>query len=116
MILGDNWRMPTDADFRELLDNCTSVWTTLNGVNGLLFTSNVNGKTLFLPATGFYRDTSLINRGSSGNYWASTYNSATNAESFNFNSSSVTPQNPSARRNGFSIRAVKEPTRDGGDV
>ncbi|MBQ2195316.1 MAG: hypothetical protein II407_00065, partial [Prevotella sp.] len=29
---GGNWCMPTYEDFEELNDNCTSEWTTLNGV------------------------------------------------------------------------------------
>lgn len=104
--LGAPWRMPTADDFQELNDNCTSVWTTLNGVNGRLFTSNVNGNTLFIPAAGYYNGKSLSNRGSIGSYWSSTYISATNARSLYFNSSNVSPQSNDFRRSGFSVRAV----------
>lgn len=107
--LGAPWRMPTAAEFQELYDNCTYVWTTLNGVNGILFTSNVNGNTLFFPAAGFYNGTSLSNRGSRGGYWSSAYNSATSAHSLGFDSSSIDPQNDSGRRIGFSVRAVIDP-------
>ena len=105
--LGAPWRMPTAAEFQELYDNCTCVWTTLNGVNGRLFTSNVNGNTLFFPAAGYYNGTSLSSRGSHGYYWSSTYYSATNARYLVFNSSNVNPQNYSYRRSGFSVRAVQ---------
>lgn len=104
--LGEPWRMPTAAEFQELVDNCTSVWTTLNGIAGHLFTSNVNGNTLFFPAAGYYGGTSLISRGSLGNYWSSTYMSGTNARILYFNSSTCDPQNYSNRRYGFSVRAV----------
>ena len=104
--LGYPWRMPTAADFQELYDNCTCVWTTLNGVNGCLFTSNVNGNTLFLPAAGSYSGTSLYGRGSIGDYWSSTYNSATRAGGLSFDSSGVNPQGDYARRYGFPVRAV----------
>lgn len=104
--LGAPWRMPTAAEFQALYDNCTSEWTTLNGVNGLLFTSEVDGKTLFFPAAGYYDGTSLNNRGSSGDYWSSTYYSATSARNLNFNSSNVNPQYNFTRRCGFSVRAV----------
>lgn len=107
--LGEPWRMPTAAEFQELYDNCTVEWTTLNGVNGRLFTSNVNGNKLFLPAAGHCSGTSLNNRGSYGYYWSSTYSSATNARSLNFNSSNVSPQYNGSRRNGFSMRAVCPP-------
>lgn len=102
--------MPTAAEFQELYDNCTSVWTTLNGVNGRLFTSNVNGNTLFFPAAGHYDGTSLIRPDSDGLYWSSTYFSATNARYLVFNSMSVGPQNNSIRRYGFSVRAVASPS------
>lgn len=108
--LGAPWRMPTAAEFQELYDNCTCVWTTLNGVNGYLFTSNVNGNTLFFPAAGNYSGTSLINRGLVGFYWSSTYYSATAARALRLNSLAVTPQNIVNRRYGFSVRAVISPT------
>lgn len=105
--LGAPWRMPTEAEFQELINNCASVWTTLNGVNGRLFTSNVNGNQLFLPADGSYNGTSLGDRGTTGRYWSSTYNSVTNARFLYFNSSDVNPEGLSDRRYGFSVRAVR---------
>lgn len=108
-ILGEPWRMPTTAEFQELLNNCTHVWETINGVDGILFTSNLNGNTLFLPAAGYYNGTSLINRRSGGNYWSSTYDSESNARSLLFSSSNIFPQGNSVRRYGFSVRAVLQP-------
>lgn len=105
--LGDPWRMPTAAEFQELYDNCTCIWTTLNGVNGRLFTSNVNGNTLFFPAAGYCSGTSLGFRGSVGLYWSSTYNSASNARVLYFKSSDVNPQSSNNRTDGFPIRAVR---------
>ena len=102
--------MPTAAEFQELNDNCTSVWTTINGMNGRLFTSNVNGNKLFFPAAGFYNGTSLSYPGSSGLYWSSTYESVSNARVLNFSSSNISPQGSSDRRLGFCIRAVADPT------
>jgi hypothetical protein len=62
---------------------------------------------VFFPASGNYNGTSLNNRGSNGNYWSSSFNSATNAYNLNFNSSSVNPQNNNNRRNGFTVRPVQ---------
>lgn len=107
--LGAPWRMPTSDEFQELYDNCTHVWTTLNGVNGRLFTSNVNGKTLFFPAAGDYNGTTLNNRGSNGYCWSSTYFSPTNARNLGFDSSNVLPQSSNYRRLGFTVRAVMDP-------
>lgn len=48
---GEGWCMPTEEQWRELMENTTSNYATLNGVNGHLFTAS-NGKKLFLPAAG----------------------------------------------------------------
>ena len=68
---GGNWRMPTKAEQQELLDYCTSTWTTQNGVNGYKVTGP-NGNSIFLPAAGFRDGSSLSYAGSFGIYWSST--------------------------------------------
>ena len=71
---GGSWKMPTEAQFRELLNtaNCTKAWTTVNGVNGRLFTSVTNGNTLFIPAAGYAYNGSVSNVGSYGVVWGSS--------------------------------------------
>ena len=108
--LGGQWRMPTAAEFNELRENCTVLWTTLHGVAGRLFTSNINGSTIFLPAVGYYNGTSLRDHGTDGYYWSATYNSATIANNLSFNGSNVVPQNTNYRRSGFPVRAVLQPS------
>ena len=69
------WRMPSKSDFEELAANCTQRYTTYNGRNGYLFTSKINGKTIFLPATGYHQGTNTdYNSESSWRplYWTST--------------------------------------------
>ena len=107
-VKGGTWRMPTQYDFAELFNSAytTNEWTTVNGVNGRKITSKINGKTLFFPAAGIYNGTSLSSRGSSGNYWASSWISATNARLLYFHSSGVSPQGSNSRRYGFSLRGV----------
>ena len=46
---GGRWRMPTDAEWIELEENCTWTWTRLNGVNGCEVKSKTNGNSIFLP-------------------------------------------------------------------
>ena len=62
---GASWQMPTLEQCQELIDNCSSEWTTRNGVDGRVFTGP-NGGTIFLPAAG------VDNSGLDGYYWSST--------------------------------------------
>ena len=105
--MGSPCRLPTVGEFQELNSNCTSEWTDEDGVAGRRFTSNINGNSIFFPASGFYYGTTLYNRGSYGNYWSSSYISETDAYNMNFNSDGVNPANNSIRRYGFSVRAVQ---------
>lgn len=107
--LGSKWRLPSETDFVELFNSeyTTNAWTTVNGVAGRLVTSKANGNTLFFPAAGYYAGTSLGYRGSDGDYWSSTWISATDARGLYFGSGGVYPQNSYSRRLGFSVRAVQ---------
>ena len=68
---GEGWRMPTKEEFQELYNNTTVTWTQQNGVNGRLFTAD-NGNSLFLPAAGYRRYSSLYDTGIFGDYWSSS--------------------------------------------
>ena len=105
--MGSPCRMPTVGEFQELTNNCDSEWTDDDGVVGRRFTSRINGNSIFFPASGYYNGTSLINRGSIGYYWSSSYYSATNAYDLNCNSSNVNPAGNNLRRYGFTARAVQ---------
>ncbi|MBQ8694619.1 MAG: hypothetical protein IJ513_03145 [Bacteroidaceae bacterium] len=108
---GSTWRLPTKAEFDELLDedNCTWTWTTLDGVNGYRVTSKVNGKSIFLPAAGGRSGASLYNAGSLGNYWSSTpYGSNTSYAYFLFFDSGRHYTGLNDRFGGRSVRPVTE--------
>ena len=69
---GPSWRMPTLNQIQELCQNCTWLWTQVNGVNGRLLTGP-NGNTLFLPATGHCSSNGdIILGGSWGGIWSRT--------------------------------------------
>ena len=106
---GGDWRMPTYDDCTELINNTTGVWTSLNGMNGWMFTSNKNGNTLFLPAIGWRFGTSgpLENPGLSGNYWTSTPypSNASNTYHLYINGGGVNTGNY-GRCYGFGVRPV----------
>ena len=61
---------PSLEQVEALLYNCSSTWTTQNGVNGQKFTGP-NGGTIFLPAAGNHNSTGyLYNVGECGTYWS----------------------------------------------
>ena len=68
---GSTWRMPTEEEQQELLDNCEWQWTTQSGVDGYKVTGP-NGNHIFLPAAGYRRESSLFDAVSFGYYWSST--------------------------------------------
>lgn len=73
--LGGKWRMPTKAEYDELINNCQCDWVTYNGVSGRKFTSKIAGYTdkwIFLPAAGYRSYDSLLYVGSYGGYWSSS--------------------------------------------
>lgn len=75
--LGGKWRMHTDVEWKELLNNCTWTWTTQNEVYGCLLTSKKNGNTIFFPAAGCGDGTNLYSTDAPGYYWSAslhTYN------------------------------------------
>ena len=67
---GGEWRMPTEAEFSELMTNCTWTWSTLNGVNGYRISSKSNGNSVFLPAAGWHDEEILQEAGIQGEYWS----------------------------------------------
>ena len=69
ITLGGKYRMPTKEEAQILINNCTITEETVNGVNGWLFTSNINGNTLFFPSVGY-----AVERWYNGSsyYWTST--------------------------------------------
>ena len=109
VILGDNWRIPTDSEWSELRTNCTWITTTLNGVNGRLVTSKINGASIFLPAAGYRSYTNLSDVGSSGVYWSSSLYIEDSACSWAvYLESGKVTRDYAARFGGFSIRPIKK--------
>ena len=101
-----NWRLPSNEEAAELIDNCTWSWTTRNGVKGYKVTGP-SGNFIFLPANGMRSGTSLSDAGSKGNYWSSSLSAdgAYFASSPFFNQSEVQSGN-NYRYLGLGVRPV----------
>lgn len=67
------WRMPTQADFEELIENCDMEWVTVHKVKGMKFTSKINGNSIFLPAAGNKYDKKVYSHGIGGCYWSADF-------------------------------------------
>ena len=70
--MGGKWRMPKgsynsskqfEGEWVELIDNTKHDAVTVNGVQGMMFTSNINGHQLFIPFAGFGMIITIMRRG-----------------------------------------------------
>lgn len=105
--LGSPWRMPTSDEIKELLDNCTWTWTTLDGKNGYEV-KGTNGNSIFLPATGWRRSSELNDAGSWGGCWSGSLSAAysRNAPGLYFESGGHNRRD-SSRNVGIPVRPVR---------
>ena len=74
-IMGGDWRMPTKDEIQELLENTENEWVEdYNGtkINGMKFTSKINGNSIFIPAAGYCGNGSVDYVGSSSGVWSSS--------------------------------------------
>ena len=105
------WRVPITEEYAALLETAkvTNAWTTLNSVNGRMFTDNTSGASIFLPAAGGrnYIDGVLGNAGDGGLYWSSSPYTYPYVWYLYLNDSN-TGQNGEERRRGFSVRCVRQ--------
>ena len=114
-VLGNGARIPTKAEWQELLDNTTAECATVNDVFGRKYTAS-NGNSLFLPATGYRYESNTYGDGSYGYYWTSslyTYTVSVDlhpnmAYMMNFNYTSQGVDEGYARFHGLSVRAVRQ--------
>ena len=109
MNWGGKWRMPTYAEFVELL-TLDKEWVADyhgTGVSGYTFTGN--GNTIFLPAAGYRGSTSFSGQGSTGFYWSSRVGSSDLYRAWYFSFNSGTARMYGNNRSiGFSVREVQD--------
>ena len=114
---GGSWRMPTKADWDELLDNKNCKWnwidagnTEFGGIAGYKVTSQKEGykdRFIFLPSAGCRDGASLYNAGSGGCYWSSSLDTGSPYYAwYIYFRSDCVYSDDNGRRCGFSIRPV----------
>ena len=107
--MGGDWRMPTEAEIKELIANTTNKWFADyndTGVSGRQFTGS-NGNSIFIPAADSYSDGSVGNIGDRGYVWSSSLNTSgpNSALELDFNSVNCYVLNLS-RYYGLPVRGV----------
>ena len=109
--MGGDWRMPTQADFIEMLDYTDSEWVENfngSGVNGRKFISKINGNSIFIPASGGRLDSAFRHQGSYGLVWCSSLDTffPIDAWELYFDSDSIRTGYSFDRFFGFAVRGV----------
>lgn len=119
--LGSPWRMPTSAEFAELISNIdylnadgtvkdtseTNKLSTVNGIVGIWLQSKINGSRLFFSCSGYGRNNPWSMRGQSGTYWSAITNTATNGKQLLFTNSNVSTKRNEEKYRGMAIRPVQ---------
>lgn len=102
VLLGEEWRIPAPSDFSELAENCSITYMNDGAREGALFTSRINGNSIFISSNSFRLWTSAV-------YWPAMSqvfcltNSGQNGMEWTFISK--------GRSSGYPIRPVYGGTR-----
>lgn len=107
---GGAWRMPTESEIKELIDNCVWSWTKEKGVYGYRVISLISGYSdcsIFLPAAGFMDGETLYGVNLCGFYWSNSFfaDRPNNVSFMGFSSDNV-GWNGNYRYYGKSVRPV----------
>lgn len=99
VLWGDDWRMPTNDQFKELMENCIWNWIDYDGYSGYRVTSNVPGyekNSIFLPSNTEYGGVY---------YWTSDLSMKDDRYAMTFADGECDV--PLPRQYGFNIRPVR---------
>ncbi|MDE7356157.1 MAG: hypothetical protein K2N21_05250 [Rikenellaceae bacterium] len=112
----DGYRLPTNTEFQNLIDNCTRTngggWSSSDYGYITLTLKTDSSKKLEFPAVGWrsYDSSGTLQRaGQYGRYWSSvTYTSTTSDAYYLWFDSSDLNVNSYNKRGGFSVRCVRQ--------
>ncbi len=104
---GSEWRMPTNEEQRELVEECQFQMTEVNGVYGAKFTGK-NGNSVFFPAAGYRGGSGVYGKGDYGGWSSSRCEEGESyARYLAFYERGASWNNYFRRFNGFTVRAVR---------
>ena len=111
---GDSWQMPRKEQIQELIDHCTAVWSSQNGVQGMTFTGT-NGKSIFLPASGPRWSNNAAETGTTGCFWSSELRNTGSSTPYTLDISATgaTVSESRERCSGIVVRPVTPKTHSG---
>ncbi|MDE7356574.1 MAG: hypothetical protein K2N21_07420 [Rikenellaceae bacterium] len=111
----DGYRLPTNTEFQNLIDNCTRTngggWSSSDYGYITLTLKTDSSKKLEFPAVGGRNTVSsgtLYDAGTDGYYWSSVAYGSSNAYGLYFGSSSLGVSGGDSKRRGFSVRCVRQ--------
>lgn len=109
--LKDNWRIPLESEWTELVTECNWSWVTESGTKGYRIESKrpeYQGRSIFLPAAGYKGgEDNPLNVNVKGYYWSASLDASKSkyAKYLLFDSSSYSVSS-SLRISGYIIRPV----------
>lgn len=104
--IGNGWRLPTTAEFNELL-TLKHEEVKINNVPGIQFTAE-NGNSIFLPYAGYRYKENVFQTGDYGYYWTGDLNSVLDWMAVDLNlGDGFNRISNNAIYNGCSVRPVK---------
>ena len=103
-LWGNNWRMPTFEELKELKEKCTFTKTELNGVPVTKVTGP-NGNFIYFPYPGNYTGKTLYYENSIGSYWSSDLETDSYAQDIDY-IGGMPSLNGDTRYHGQAVRPV----------
>ena len=97
--------MPTEKQFKELIDKCTWTKKTVNNVSGWEV-KGPNGNTIFLPINGCYTESDKVSYTTYGYYWSSTDYASNNHQARTLRVTTKPEFYTMYKRTGAAIRPV----------
>lgn len=105
---GEGWRIPTDEEWKELIEKCDWTPSSNNGVDGYIVSSKTGAASIFLPKAGWMRGNDIIDQGRYGDYWSSSLSGTRTfvAKSISCGQSGINIREGWYRYSGLTIRPV----------